>query len=442
MRLGIGMEEKQTIVTTAGRDFRKTITLRHAVALYVSSVLGSGVLVLPGLAAKIAGPSSLIAWVLLSLASYPFAYTFASLSSRKPEAGGVYSFAKESFGPHVATLVGWLFALWYITGGPAVVLIAASYLIFAFPLGRASVYLIATLVITVPFFVNLRGIKFSNRLQVAVMVSIVALLLAAVAASAGHVRPENFVPFIPNGIAPIGTAAALIFWSYLGYENVSNVAEEFRDPERDFRRSITLSVIIIGILYISVAAVTVGTLAYEAAGSVAPFAAIFSNVLGSFGTVGTALLAVFIIFGTANAYTSGMSRVIYATARDGGLPKQICHLNSRGVPDRSLLLLFGSSILVLVIYYFFDVNLEVALLIPSGGAIVVYIIGSMSGIKLLSVRGVRRTFPWMALIMSIIVLPFVGIWIIGALGVAVLSLSYSLIFNRANAPEAEEEVTK
>jgi amino acid efflux transporter len=74
----------------SSHNLQKAITLRHAVALYVSSVLGSGVLVLPGLAAKIAGPSSLIAWIILSLASYPFAYTFGSLSARKPESGAEF----------------------------------------------------------------------------------------------------------------------------------------------------------------------------------------------------------------------------------------------------------------------------------------------------------------------------------------------------------------
>jgi amino acid efflux transporter len=105
---------------------RKTITLRHAVALYVSSVLGSGVLVLPGLAARLAGPASLVAWAVLCLASYPFAWTFASLSARNPESGGVYAFAKEAFGQHAAAVTGWLFGLWYVAGAPAVTLIAAS----------------------------------------------------------------------------------------------------------------------------------------------------------------------------------------------------------------------------------------------------------------------------------------------------------------------------
>ena len=88
------------------RDLRKAIKLRHAVALYVSSVLGSGVLVLPGLAAQIAGPASLVAWIVLAAASYPFAFTFASLSSRRPQSGGIYGFAKESFGFPAAVVSG------------------------------------------------------------------------------------------------------------------------------------------------------------------------------------------------------------------------------------------------------------------------------------------------------------------------------------------------
>src|SRR5438876_3101857 len=127
--------------------------MRYAVALYMSSVLGSGVLVLPGLAAQIAGPASLLAWLLLSLASYPLAYTFASLSARKPESGGVYAFARESLGPRVANASGWLFLVWYVTGAPAVTVIAASYLAYAFLLSRTAEYVIAGMIVLGAFIV-------------------------------------------------------------------------------------------------------------------------------------------------------------------------------------------------------------------------------------------------------------------------------------------------
>ncbi len=409
---------------TSSQNLKKAITLRHAVALYVSSVLGSGVLVLPGLAAQIAGPASLLAWLLLGLASYPFAYTFASLSSRRPESGGIYAFAKESFGLPIAVVTGWLFAFWYITGGPAVTLIAASYLAYAFPMSKAGIFLAAESVVILAFVVNVRGIVFSNRIQLAVVVSIVVLLAGAVGLSIGSMDAHNFFPFFPNGFLPIGTAAALIFWSFLGYENVSNVAEEFENPKRDFQRSILLSVLLIGGLYVAVAVVTVGTLAYEAGGSVAPFAAIFSNLLGTHAAVGTAVLAVVIIFATVNAYTAGMSRVVLAVAKDGGLPKWVDHIGTNGVPTRSLLLLSGASMFMLIIYYFFDVNLQTALLIPSGSAVLVYIIGSAAGIRLLRECGAKRVLPWISLMMSIAVLPFVGILAFSSILTGLLAYLY------------------
>ena len=415
----------------SSKGFRKAITLRYAVALYVSSVLGSGVLVLPGLAAKIAGPGSLIAWILLSLASYPFAYTFASLSARRPESGGVYAFAKESLGQTVASMTGWLFAVWYVTGAPAVTLIAASYLAFAFPMSRVEIFIIAGLIIFTAFTINFKGIVVSNKVQLAVVISIIALLLATVAASFHAVAIKNFSPFLPNGLIPIGVSAALIFWSYLGYENVSNVAEEFENPKRDFYRSIMLSVVIVGVLYVSVAVMTVGTLAYKAGGSVAPFAAILSNVLGGYAAPGTAILAVFIIFSTVNAYMTGMSRVIYSTARDGGFPKFLATLDRRtGAPSRSLALLSGLAFFVIAAFYFLNVDLETALLIPSGAAIAVYVVGSIAGIKLL--RGDRRSriLPWISLAITLVIMPFVGPLLSVTLVSALAGLAYSKIFRR------------
>ena len=421
-------------VAPADAALRREIRLRHAVALYVSSVLGSGVLVLPGLTARIAGPASLVAWAALAVASYPFAYTFASLSARSPESGGVYAFAREAFGLRIATVSGWLFVLWYVTGAPAVMLIAASYVSYAIPLGRGGIFLVAAAVLFAAYAVNRLGIRMSNRVQVAASSAIVLLLVCAVAFSAGAVRLEAFSPFLPHGALAVGTAAALIFWSFLGYENVSNVAEEFRDPRRDFKRSVWLSVVLVGGLYLAVAFVTVGTRAYEAGGSVAPFAAIFSSVFGRFGAVGTAALAVFIIFSTANAYTAGMSRVVLAVARDGGFPRSLDHVDARtGVPDRSLGLLFGVALLVLVAYYAFAVDLELALLVPSGAAILVYVVGSAAGIRLLRGSAADAVLPWASLAVSVSVLPFVGRVVAAAVAVAIAGLAYGAL-RRRRAP--------
>src|SRR5438046_8835385 len=93
----------------ARSGLHRVITLRHAVALYVSSLLGSGIFVIPGLAARIAGPASILSWIILSIASYPFAYTFAKLSARRPESGRLYVFAREGLGIRTSSDTAWLF---------------------------------------------------------------------------------------------------------------------------------------------------------------------------------------------------------------------------------------------------------------------------------------------------------------------------------------------
>ncbi len=406
---------------------RKVITLRYAIAFYVSSVLGPSILVMPGLAAKIAGPGSIIAWVGLSLASFPFAYTFASLSARHPESGGVYSFAKEAFGYHTGVVVSWLFAFWFITGAPAVTLIAASYLGYAFPLTRAETFLAAVAIILAAFVVNFRGIVVSSKVQLAVIVSIVVVLVAATLSSLGQVRLSNFSPFLPDGILAVGTAASLIFWSYLGYENVSNVAEEFENPKRDFVRSIFLSVLLVGVLFVSVSFVTIGTGVYAVGGGgVAPFAAMLSNVIGRYAAASIAILTAFIIFGVANAYMTGMSRVIYAASRDGALPEMLNKLDPKtSAPSRALVALFLSAMVALVFFYFLNVNLEDALLIPSGSAIIVYVIGSSAGIKLMRDNRTKLVFAGISLVISLIILPFVGVLLAASFGTILAALVYA-----------------
>lgn len=215
------------------------------------------------------------------------------------------------------------------------------------------------------------------------------------------------------------------------------MAEEFENPQRDFRRSILLSVGLISALYLSVSIVTVGTLAYKAGGNIAPFAVMLSHVVGVYGSTGTAILAVFIIFSTVNAYTTGMSRVFYAVSRDGGLPRALDHINPRTkVPDRALIALFIPMIPPFIIYYVLNVSLETALLVPGGAAIVVYVIGSAAGVRIFAAKpgksGKKRipALPAISLAISLIVLPFVGWLILFSVAVFVAALLYSYLVNR------------
>ena len=159
------LSEGQPTPASSG-SLRKVITVRHAVAIYVSSVLGAGILVIPGLAAQVAGPGSLFAWAFLSLASYPFAFTFSSLSARRPESGGIYSFAKEAFGHGASTMTAWRFVAWVVLGAPAITRAAGTYLAYAFPISGPGVFAVALGILVLAYGINLRGIRLSGRVQV------------------------------------------------------------------------------------------------------------------------------------------------------------------------------------------------------------------------------------------------------------------------------------
>jgi amino acid efflux transporter len=421
-------------------SLRRVITLRHAVAIYVSSLLGSGIFVIPGLAARIAGPASILSWVILSAASYPFAYTFAKLSSRRPESGGIYAFARDGIGPRAGAATAWLFLAWAILGAPAATVAAASYLVFVFPLNRLDIFLVAAGILIAAFAVNYIGIRFTGRVQVATVAAILGALAIAVVASAPRISAANYTPFLPNGVPSIGTAAALIVWSYLGYENTSNVAEEFRDPERDFHRGVVISVFLISGLYLAVAFVTVGTGAYLVGGGATPFAAMMSESFGSYAGTIVALLAVFVTFGTVNAYVAGMARVYYAAARDGVFPKALAKVDGRtGVPHNSLVFLIVLVLLSLALFYVLEVDFVTAFLMASGAAIFTYVIGSVAGIRLLKEQGVRRILPWISLAVSVALLPFIGPLLVASLAIAGLGLLASRLVRQRNAVKTDAD---
>jgi amino acid efflux transporter len=425
-----------------GASLRKVITVRHAVAIYVSSVLGAGILVIPGLAARAAGAGSLLAWVFLSLASFPLALTFSRLSARSPVSGGIYSFAKEAFGHGVSTMTAWLFVAWVVLGAPAITLAAGTYLAYALPIPRPGVFAVAASIIIIAYLVNLRGIKLSGRVQVGLVASMVAILALAVVASSPGIKVANYTPVFPNGIAAVGVASALIIWSYLGYENVSNIAEEFKDPQRDFGRSVTYSVLLVSALYLAVAFTVVGTGSYNSGGGVTPFAEMMSNVFGPYGGVAVSLFAVVIIFSTVNAYTAGMSRVVYAAAVDGSLPRLLAGVDPKtGVPRRAMIALFVLIMLGLTAYYFLHIDVQSAFLATSGAAVLTYVVGSAAGIKLLA-KEIRsnRFLPWISLIVSLAILPFIGLLLAASVVVAVLGFVYGhLVVRNAQSPRYDSQ---
>jgi len=322
-------------------------------------------------------------------------------------------------------MTAWLFVAWVALGAPAITLAAGTYLAYAFPISGPEIYAVAAGILLLAYGINLRGIRLSGRVQVAMVALMVAIMALGVAASSPGIRASNFVPLLPDGVVSVGVASALIVWSYFGYENVSNIAEEFKDPKRDFGRSVTISVALISALYMAVAFTVVGTGSYRSGGGVTPFADMMSNVFGSYGGVVVSLFAVLIIFSTVNAYTAGMGRVVYAAASDGNLPRFLARIDPKtGVPRRALVALLAIILVSLTVYYMVGIDVQSAFLATSGVAVLTYVVGSASGLRLLKGSGREKVLPILSLGASLVLLPFIGPLLVAGIPVACLGFAY------------------
>jgi len=211
----------------------KSIGLFQGIALYIAAILGSGVLFLSGSTASIAGPASILSWLIVIFISFPLAFSFASLARRYPDAGGAATFVKNSFGYHPGNIIGWFYFVTAAVGQTVVSLTGAFYLSKAFGFSHLETTFIAIFILVVAGSLNYYGVNVSGKVALVLSTCLLALLLSTVLISLPRIQWENFTPFVPHGWFSIGSAVTVIFWSFFGWEAICNLANHFKNPEKD-----------------------------------------------------------------------------------------------------------------------------------------------------------------------------------------------------------------
>lgn len=405
------------------QQLRRTITVAQGVALYVGAIIGAGILLLPALGATRAGPASIVAWTFDALLGIPLALTLAALASRFPDAGGVATFVTKAFGSAAGTVIGWFYFIAAATAQTLVALTGAYYGGVYLDLSRGMTFLLAGLILTVATVSNLRGLQVSGRLQLAFAATVAIMLLLAIVVSVPHFSSANWTPFAPHGMAEVGSVAVVIFFAFFGWEAITHLSEEFRDPARDVPRSTMISVGIITVLYVGVAVATIGTGTY---GSDEVNRTVIARLLvGGFGgPVGTmtAIIAVLISLGTANAFVAATSRLGYALARDGAFPAPLARVNDQGVPAVAVLTVGGYAGLGVLVGFFAHWGPETLLVVPNSLVIITFLAAMAAGVRLL--RGKDRVLAVIGMTLCAVLVPFSGVMVVIPVAIAVLALAY------------------
>jgi len=175
------------------------MSVAQGAALTIGAVLGTGVISLPAMAAGIAGPASILAWLALVVLSAPLALTFAALGARFPDAGGVSTYARRAFGSRAATAVGWLFYVVVAVGAPPAAAFAGGYVAGLVGGSRTTTMWAAGVIIAGVAVLNWFGVRISGRVQLGMAILLAVLLTVATVAALPHADLSHLTPFAPNG---------------------------------------------------------------------------------------------------------------------------------------------------------------------------------------------------------------------------------------------------
>jgi APA family basic amino acid/polyamine antiporter len=340
---------------------KKTLTAWDLTCLGIGAIIGTGIFVLIGTAIvgdshrPGAGPGIVLSFVLSGFACALAALCYAEMSAMIPAAGSAYTYSYATLGELLAWLTGWNLILEYGVACVAVAIGWSGYFnnllklagielphwathapggpdggVANFP--AAIIVLLVTIILVV-------GIKESARATGMVVIVKLAVILFFIGIGSTSVNPENWSPFMPQGFAGVGAAAAIVFFAYIGFDAVSTAAEEARNPKRDVPLGIIGSLGVCTVLYIAVAAVLTGLIPSNQIDIHAPVAEALRLVGFKWGAAIVAVGAVAGITSVLVVMMLGQIRVFFAMSRDRLLGSWLSSVHPRfGTPHRATIL--------------------------------------------------------------------------------------------------------
>lgn len=381
-------------ITTDAPDSRLQGHLRlpGAVALAITIVVGSGALVLPGTTYAAVGPAALYAWGSAAVLTIPLLVLFARLGAAHPGAGGAAGFVQAAFGRHLAGGVEVLLMGTFGLGIPAIALTGGNYLasvpaLHGLPAsaGGGILLLLAAGVVT-------GGVRLSSRVQLVLAIVLTAALLAVGALALAHSDPLHHLPPLQAAAISRGVmASGSVFFAFTGWEMLSFTTEEYANPRRDFPRAVTLSFIIVVVMYLLLAWGVQNVLPRASHGALAaPIQALAAATVSSAAAELIAVLGVVLIVANLVGAVWGASRLVMSSAREGLLPGRLARLGGSGQPRRAVLACAVGFLAVIGLNQFGWLSLAGLLTVAGQNFFLLYLLCALAYTRLF--RGGHRLF--------------------------------------------------
>ena len=319
----------------------------------IGTIIGTGVLVLPGVvAATMAGPSEIISFIIAGIASILVVLCYAEFASSVPSEGGSYTYIYVSLGEIFAYVCGLAVVFGYVLAIGVIANGWSSYLnnilqtfgvvlpkaISTIPANGGVVNLPAILITLLIVYILSLGTRESrkfNNIVVLVKISAIAIFIIV---GVFYVKPGNWEVFMPFGIGGVFTGASTLFSAYTGFDITASAAEETKNPQKTLPIALISSIVICGIIYIVVSLIVTGIIPYNELNKSDALAYALTFVGQPIPAAILSCGAVFGLLSIIFANCFGTSRILSALSRDNLLPKFLDKSNSKNVPITALLI--------------------------------------------------------------------------------------------------------
>lgn len=337
------------------KKLERSLSLTAVIAISIGGMLGSGIFVLPGLAAAKTGSSVWLAYLLAAICILPAAFSKSELATAMPSSGGTYVYIERAFGPLFGTIAGiglWLSLLFK----SAFALVGfGAYLSILVNIESSFTKYIALIFLVGILFLNIFGVKKVGKVQIVVVsISLISLGLVLVF-GIPRVSPDLLDPFLLNENTGLISTVAFVYISYAGVTKVAAIAGEIKNPSKNLPRAMILSLFIMTAIYVFVAFVLVGNIPLESLKSdIRPIYTIANLLGGTYIGYVAAAVGIITLISMANSGVLAASRFPFAMAIDKLLPDFMGKIHTRYLTPVVTIIL--TCVVMALVILFLDVE--------------------------------------------------------------------------------------
>jgi amino acid efflux transporter len=418
---------------------QRHLTLRHGIPLAIGSIAGSGILFLPSVTYAIGGRDVLVIWALSMAICIPMLFMFNDMVRAVPDASGIEGFVARGLGPSVAGTVPVLFVALVSIGLPSGAIIVGQYVDHALHGERAARPVVAVAILASAVLTNLVGVKTGARVQAVVTWSMIVLATGLVLLTLPdwHGSGHAVTPVFDN-LGAIASGVVIAFWAFAGFENLTFIAGEFKNPHRDFLVAVIGALTAYGLLTIALTISLAAVVPRHKVDELTGLLQLARSVPPAWlATWVITVLAIALMQINATSWVWGMSRLIYAAAGKRRLPSALARLDRRNVPRRAILFLSTLLAITTTVFMFFPGSVVDALTAASGVFIVIYVLCIVSYVR-------SEPVTWKSVLNGLLLVFFVAVLVkIGwraVYGASVLAVALPVSFLRARRERQESAV--